>query len=87
MEKFYLFKELIAIGRMTYLDSVLLKYPRNVATTDPCSLFLSLCWILREPGDMVSKPRIFCSKTTGENAINFLLPCFQEQTSLMLFLL
>lgn len=36
---------------------------------------------------MVSKPKIFCSKTTGENAINFLLPCFQEQTGLMFFLL
>lgn len=48
--------------------------------------FLSLCWMLREPSDVISKPRICPSKITGENAINFLLPCFQEQTSLMLFL-
>lgn len=65
---------------------LLQNYPRNVATMGPCSLSLSLCWILREPSDMISKPRIFCSKITGENAINFLLPCFQERTSLMLFL-
>lgn len=49
-------------------------------------LFLSLCWTLQESSDMISKPRICPSKITGENAAHFLLPCFQEQTSLMLFL-
>lgn len=52
-----------------------------------CSLRPSLCWTLRDPSDMISQPRVFCSKIAGENAINFFLPCFQEQTSLMLFLL
>ena len=83
VENFCLFTDLMVIGSRTSLGFILQNYPRNAAYDGLFSV--SLCWILREPSDMVSKPNIFCSETTGENVINFLLPCFQEQTSLRLF--
>lgn len=59
---------LMVIGSRTSCF-ILQNYPRNAACDGLFSV--SLCWILREPSDMVSKPNIFCSETTGENVINF----------------